>query len=62
MAKKPTEEQKEKKNNCCPDCKYYKHTFVWIPRGPIGECHRFPAEVRVYTKEHWCGEFKKRSK
>ena len=50
------------KHNCCPDCKYYKHTFVWIPRGPIGECHRFPAEVRVYTKEHWCGEFKKRSK
>ena len=53
---------KEKKNNYCLDCKYFKPLMPMFPRAPIGECHRFPAEVKVYSNQHWCGEFKKRSK
>ena len=50
----------KEKHHYCPDCKYFKPLVPMFPRAPIGECHRFPAEVKVYTNQHWCGEFCRR--
>ena len=46
----------------CIECIYYKPLLPVFNRAPIGECHRFPQEVKVYSSQHWCGEFKRRRK
>ena len=52
----------KERNNYCIECEYYKPFLLpMYNRAPIGECHRFPQEVKVYSSKHWCGEFKKRS-